>query len=653
MTAIRSVTTSSIFFRPSGRIGPTIAAILVGFISWSTPSFGGVQPADPDANASPELPINSHGTPVERALSALRNEQAGAETEITRLLAGLDTTDQILAGLSEFERLPPGLWRPVSTCTTPDYPQATRITAIRLLPRFGSREAATRLLAVLEDELQPLHQPARQALRDLTGLGDGWGNAEWMSWGVESSAWSDRAWTSTILARQVARARAQSDRQRMLGDELVALYRRLHVELEAAGRTTLLAELIRDDRAAVRDLGFELAGRDLSARTQLGPEVASAAAARLTHPDAQTRARAATLVSRLVPPDAMLILTRALQTESSPLAAEPMLLGVARWPNEDAVLASVRWLEREDAPFGAVTTALWAMAQADLLSEPSLRERILRILRERDPVRGGETALKLLVRLGNADDLAKVAGMVASPEDPVRNAAAGALAETRAGSLLLIDAATSDPRLFGHAARAINAHHVSPEGMRQLATLPAIESAARDTALIELGTRIRPEQLAQAVTGAGLPPMLREYILTRRAENGLARTPGVADGLLLLAETRLDLRRPADALTLIRSIDPEVLGETQTRTRTRLSLIATLMTGDIDAADQINGKSSEDWIDAWRRLPETSELRPRLAQEILRRFAQALTAETLAELGQTITETTTLEAPPTPPDNET
>lgn len=619
----------------------------MGMASLGYPTFGGLQPVDPPANGPAETQI-SNGTPVERAILALRSEQNGAETEIARLLSGLDTADQVLAGLADFERLPPGLWRPVSTCTTADYPQATRIAAIRLLPRFGSREAATRLIAILDDELAAMHQPARQALRDLTGLGEGWGSDEWKAWGVESSSWSDRAWTSTVLARQVARTRAQAERQRVLGDELVALYRRLHVELEAAGRTTLLAELIRDDRAAVRDLGFELAGRDLSARTQLGPEVASAAAARLSHPDAQTRARAATLVSRLVPPDAMLTLTRALQSETSPLAVEPMLLGVARWPNEEAVQATVRWLEREDAPFSAVATALWAMAQAELLAEPGLRERIVRNLRERDPARGGESALKLLVRFGHNEDVSKVAAMLTSAEDPVRNAAAGALAESRAGSVLLIEAASSDPRLFATAARAINAHHVTPEGMRRLAALPAIDATTRDTALIDLGSRIRAEELAQAVTGANLPVMLRESILARLADNGQPRTPGVADGLLLLAETRLDLRRPTEALNLVRSIEPGMLGETQARTWSRLGLIATLMNGDFEAAEQFNGQSPDEWMYAWRRLPENSDLRPRMAEEIVRRFKPRLSQEVLDELGQTPARTGT-DSTTTPP----
>jgi hypothetical protein len=102
----------------------------------------------------------------------------------------------------------------------------------------------------------------------------------------------------------------------------------------------------------------------------------------------------------------MITLTRALQTETVPAAAEPMLLGVARWPNEAAVIPTTHWLDREDAPFGAVATALWSLAQAGLLGEAGVRDRVLTALRERDAERGGEPALKLLVSLGNEKDRA-------------------------------------------------------------------------------------------------------------------------------------------------------------------------------------------------------------------------------------------------------
>lgn len=624
-------------FRPFGPFGPTIAALAVCVSCVVPPALGLSQPAEPQSTppVTPETPSEGGLSVVDRAVQAFRADPVAGEAELTRLLRNPETAEATLTSVSDLERLPVSVWRAVSTCTTAEYPVTTRLLAVRLLPRFGSRDAATRLIALLDDTSEAITQTARQSLRELTGRGEGWKDEQWKSWGAEAAAWSDRAWTSMMVTRLVAKSRSMADLQRALGDEVVALYRRLHVELDAAGRTTLLAELIRDDRAALRDLGFELAGRDLSARTQLGPEVATAATARLNHPDAATRARAATLVTRLVPPDAMITLTRALGSETVASAAEPMLLGIARWPNDAAVIPTARWLERPDAPFGAVSTALWSLAQADLLTDPALRERVLAALRSRDTARGGEPALKLLVRLGDASDLARVAALLESPEDPLRNAAAGALAETPAGAARLIESAGSEPRLFAPAARAINTHMPTPDGLRKLAGLQAIDPAMRDAAILELALKLRPGELAKAVEQAGLPDTLREQALARLADPERERTPEVLDGLLLLADTRINLRRPTEALLVLRSIDPAGLGAARSGPYTRLMLVATVASGDLDAALGVAGLTLDDWLAAWRRLPESSELRRPVAEAINTRFASALSTEQRAELGIT------------------
>ena len=646
MTAIRRAPSRPEFLRHFAPDGPTIRVLVIGSLLLNTPPvYGKPQPVD---TVAPLSEVDPAAAQVERALAAFRAEESGGDAEIIRLLRSPEFADPVLAGLGESERLPASIWRAVSTCTTEDFPPTTRVTATRLLPRFATREAGVRLIVLLDDPFPAMNQAARQSLRDLTGLGEPWGTDEWKAWGATSAEWPDRVWTSVIVSRQAARARALTERQRVLGDELVALYRRLHVELEAPGRTVLLAELIRDDRGPLRDLGFELAGRDLSARTQLGPEVASAAVGRLTHPDPSTRARAGTLISRLAPPDAMVTLTRALTTESSPVAAEPLLLSIARWPSEEAVQPTVRWLERPDSPFGAVATALWSLAHAELLSDPLLRDRVMGVLRERDAARGGEPALKLLVRLGNADDLARVAALLTVPEDPQRNAAASALAESSAGAGLLIEAAANDPRLFGPASRAIINHATGPDSIRRLAGLPVLETAVRDAAIVELGSRIRAEELAAGVGAAGLSASVRETILARLAEADRERTPGVVDGLLMLAEARIELRRPAEALAVLRTIDPALLGESQARQHARLRLIGAVLAGDLNAAIAVEPRSLDDWLAAWRFLPEPSDLRRATAEVILQRFGDQLTEPVRAELGQAAP--VPVEPTATPPD---
>jgi hypothetical protein len=270
------------------------------------------------------------------------------------------------------------------------------------------------------------------------------------------------------------------------------------------------------------------------------------------------------------------------------------------------------------------------------------------VLRERDAARGGEPALKLLVRLGNADDLARVAALLTVPEDPQRNAAASALAESSAGAGLLIEAAANDPRLFGPASRAIINHATEPDSIRRLAGLPVLETAVRDAAIVELGSRIRAEELAAGVGAAGLSASVRETILARLAEADRERTPGVVDGLLMLAEARIELRRPAEALAVLRTIDPALLGESQARQHARLRLIGAVLAGDLNAAIAVEPRSLDDWLAAWRFLPEPSDLRRATAEVILQRFGDQLTEPVRAELGQAAP--VPVEPTATPPD---
>lgn len=426
-----------------------------------------------------------------------------------------------------------------------------------------------------------------------------------------------------VSTRLSARVRTQQERQRLLTDELVALNRRLHVELDPAGRTTLLAELIRDERAPLRDLGFDLAGRDLSARTQLGPELALAATARLAHPDPGTRAKAATLVSRLVPPDAMLTLTKALQAETSPVAAEPLLLGVARWPSQEALAPTMVWLDRQDAPFAAVCTALWAFYQGGHLEDPGTRERVINAVRARELPKAGEAGMKLLVRLGDLNDLERVSTLLATGDDPSRSAAANALAETPDGTARLLESAAQDPRLFPAAARAIGTHRRSADGLLAVASLPALDAAVKEVAVLEAARHLPDDILGPAVRAANLPPETVDRALDRLLDPDTERSLGVLDGLILLAEARLALSRTNAAFEILAEIDeaplsPEMLGVAR-----RARALCLLRLRDLAGATSI-GLSLTDWLQVWRLLDEGSAVQTGVAGFILSRFGSEL-----------------------------
>lgn len=608
------------FFRPTHRTGATIFIGILGTLNWPATAQDAAQPPP----TAPIQPATSPAPdPIDAVLTSLRAGDEGAEAEIDRLLRAPEVTIQILTSLSTFERVPLSLWRAISALTTPDQPEATRLLAAAVVPRFGSRDAAVRLIALLDDPSPPVADRARAALTDLTGFGTDWDTARWRVWGQEAAAWSDRTWTSMVATRLSARVRTQQDRQRLLTDELVALNRRLHVELDASGRTTLLAELIRDERAPLRDLGFDLAGRDLSARTQLGPDLALAATARLGHPDPTTRAKAATLVSRLVPPDAMLTLTRALQSEASPIAAEPLLLGVARWPSQEALAPTLAWLDRTEAPFAAVCTALWAFFQGGHLEVPAIREQVVAAVRGRDLPKAGEAGMKLLVRLGTPDDLERVSGLLSTGDDPSRAAAANAMAETPEGTARLLEAAAQDPRLFPAAARAIGTHRRTAEGLLAVASLPSLDATVKESAVLEAARHLPDDMLGPAVRAANLPPETTDRALDRLLDPDTERSLGVLDGLILLAEARLALSRTSAAFEILADIDENTLSPEMLGVARRARALCLLRLRDLAGATAI-GLGLQDWLHVWRLLDPGSAVQTGVAGFILSRFGTEL-----------------------------
>ena len=62
-------------------------------------------------------------------------------------------------------------------------------------------------------------------------------------------------------------------------------------------------------------------------------------------------------------------------------------------------------------------------------------------------------------------------------------------------------------------------------------------------------------------------------------------------------------------------------------------LNATIAAGDVEGAGSLANLTLDDWVGAWRRLPETSDLRRPVADAIAKKFAGAVTPELRAELG--------------------
>ena len=332
-----------------------------------------------------------------------------------------------------------------------------RIRLCQSLARTRSRPTARALIRELEHEGSRV--AAYDALSAMTGRADlGPNPAAWKSWDAAIGGETDQAWLNTLMADLIARSTQADERASRAERQLADAYRRLYLVTDAAGRPAILSELLKVEQLGVlQTLGFELCERELAANVGLDSTVADAAIGLLEHRDAQVRARAARLVSRLAPPSAAEVVSRVLAAETSPVAAEPLLQAAARWPSPQLVEPVLRWLADERTREAACQAGV-ALFDAGLLVGDEARERVRAMLM---PLPQSPTAARLILlgQAGNEADRDAIAGLLHAEDAAVRAASADALARSDAGAANLIEAAIADPAIAPDVLVALARHN--------------------------------------------------------------------------------------------------------------------------------------------------------------------------------------------------
>jgi|GEM_PF-1540726 len=426
--------------------------------------------------------------------------------------------------------------------------------------------------------------------------------------------------TEDIQSIQNQSIEIYTNRIRTQLDEIISLNRKLHIELDDAGRSSLIVQLYQDPRIELRILGFELADRDLSGRTELSPEVGEYAKNLLSDPNPLIRSKAARLINRLVPLDAMIVITDSLSRETDPVAAEPMLNGITRWPNPDAVNSTIDWFLRNDSPFASASSAVWSLEQAGLLETLDLQNQILERLRQVNPVELNENGMKLFAKFGDATDLQALVSVLLNAESNQQQWAANALVETPRAAEVLIQVAESNSTLFDAAAESLITHRRTPEGLRRLASLPSTNQDARKDALSRMGAVLADDRLAEAVRLAELSPENATLLLNRLLSGNSEITPRVAKGIILLAEIEQRESRPNRAFEAAIALDSVSLDPVE---RAKINLIkskALVSLGKLTQAQAIHPELAF-WVDTLNS-PLEHELRIRVAQLILGSFPE-------------------------------
>jgi len=371
-----------------------------------------------------------------------------------------------------------------------------------------------------------------------------------------------------------------------LRERIQSVFRRLYLSVAPNARDALLRELIGDEERVLRELGFELAQRELSAGNRLSPDVAVLALDQLSSDEADTRAMAASLITRLAPEGAGEAVGAALARERDETVASAMLRAAARWPEHLSATPIIRWFRPGAATIRAATEAGWAAYEAGRLGRSSqvvMLHRLRSTPNEELPPDG----MKMLVTFGEEPDQLRIVGLLTSGDAATRQAAAAAAGVSPITTPLLVEAAGTDETLYDPAVRALLRHDPSTAAVVQAATLPAPSQAVRGAALRRIASEAPVFQLVEAAESTELAPSDVETLLgplidpEGRVE---AMTPVlVARAALRLGELRLESGAPEAALAALNAASNE--NESGRAKQTRAVALALLeQWGDAAAA---------------------------------------------------------------------
>jgi hypothetical protein len=419
-----------------------------------------------------------------------------------------------------------------------------------------------------------------------------------------------------------------------LSEEIRSLYRRLHIELPPDRRSSLIIELLNDPRTEHRMLGFELANRDLSASVTLDDAVGHAMHTLITDEDPRIRASAARLITRLVPPDAMLVLTKALLVEPEPIAAEPMLMGMARWPNGDAKPIVIAWLKRKDAPLHACFSAAWSFEQEGYWDTEVEHPEILQSLRLAQPRELRQDGMRLLARIGSSEDLRRLTDLMLSEDPGIVRWSASALVETPRAVEVLVQAAQNNEVFYQAAAESLINHRPTPDGLRRLSDIPQSDPSIRDQALLRLGQKISRDQLGESVRLAQLEAENSIAILARLATSEEPHTARSAKGVIQLAQLQLEAGRPNRVIEALLSIEEAPIDPSERPKLDRILTTSLLLLGRLDEATRVS-ESYFIWRQAIDLAPEDL-LKSRIAAQLITILGENITDEQALELKQYI-----------------
>ena len=425
------------------------------------------------------------------------------------------------------------------------------------LAAYRTPDNAARLLdAAVASRLPIVARSAYTALADLSGRDDlGESRSDWAAWIDRAKAMSADDWQRELAGGLSARVARDRQRTQALSDRLSDTLRKLHLATPPEDRSKLLASLLADPEPSVRDLGFELVARELSATSTLGPEVGAASIALLGHDSALVRERAALLVAQLDPPGGQAAVLACLERETSAQTAAALLSASSRWLTPATIDLALRWLETGTSASGAAAEMLTSADRVGALTE-SQRQRALVRLRQIEGAAFPPAACKLLAAIGDDADRQRLAQLLRSDRSAQRLAAAEALVVFPEFLDDLLNAVASDGQLLPMATRGIILSRTDAATFERLRALSNISPEEKTESLASIGEFLSSADLLSVIghTPASDPlygRLLKNFsdpdrIMTEAA--AASTLPALAEGIMLLADSHLAGGRGDQAL---------------------------------------------------------------------------------------------------------
>jgi hypothetical protein len=452
----------------------------------------------------------------------------------------------------------------------------------------------------------------------------------WLGFAAEVQQLSDAQWRSRLVTALGERERRLEDGRQAAVGQLVEALRRLHLATRGEERPAFLASLLLNETVEVRQLGFELVRRELSAGGQLDGPVGGASLRLLAHVDASVRADAAVLVRQLAPEGAAEAVGAALARETDAGAAEDLLLAAARWPSVGLMDAVLRWVEAPTAAREAAFEAAWWMDRAGQLTQEG-RDKLLGAVRALTAQELTPAGVSLLAALGDDEDRARVAPLLRSERAAIRQAAGESLVWYGEFSEAILDAAAQDRDLFDLASRAVLVNGPTADRVRRLLALPMPGAEVAQPAILRTANGLESVELL-SIAGEVQDATLRRSMLGLLTSGDRVMSEGtnaenlaaIAEGAALLADLELSEGQPEAALAVLNNA-PYADAVVGTERLESLRCAALLGAGQVELAEGLKAP-----VDSWLRGLELAKEGPqagRIIQEIDARFRSSMSPE--------------------------